>query len=220
MKYSKVIQTHAERMKTTHFLNPVQKMHRAVTALENISLNKNPKHTDAMHLDLVSKSALKLKNETANINDMMQRSFGEQLSKVNSDIAIKAGLVVGSESQKEIRQALRQLPKKDRLTAVNKALSDGDPQVIAAINGASELLTGLPQAFAQDMYKAYEKKYASDLVQQRENLEDDFFKALNTVKAVNNAVSNGFDPDQLRKMQAEEKLSNDAQNEFESTLLE
>ena len=220
MKYSKVIQTHAERMKTTHFLNPVQKMHKAVTALENISLNKNPKHTDAMHLDLVSKSALKLKNEASNINKMMQSSYREQHIKLDSDIARKAGLIVSSEAQKEIRQALRILPKKDRLTAVNKALSDGDPQVIAAIHGASELLTGLPQAFSQDMHLAYEKKYASDLVKQRENLEDDFFKALDTVKAVNNAVSNGFDPDQLRKMQEEEKLSNDAQNEFESTLSE
>lgn len=82
------------------------------------------------------------------------------------------------------------------------------------------MLTGQPQAFTQDMYKAYENKYASDLVQQRENLEDDFFKALNTVKAVNNAVTKGFDPEQLRINNEQEQLCNNAKNEFDSAFLD
>lgn len=206
MKYSKVIEQHEKRLieragDNNPFMGEVRRMLRGVTSLESLALNRNPKHTEEAHIADIAKASRRLKTEADAANERLNTIYRSKLIQLDNAINEKAGLTVGAEAAKEIRQALRSMPEKERMKELNKALQRGDGEVIKAISGASELLTGIPVDTAQRTVEALQRDKAGDLIAQRDALDESFSASLTVIKDVNLAVKEGFDPKQLREIE-------------------
>ena len=191
-------------------------MSKAVVALENLSLNRNPMQTEEAHISNVAKSAKKLLNESLMAKDELFNVYGNALVKISSEIENKGNIFVNETQAQEIRQALRQMPEKERLKALNNALESKDGQVIKAIQNSSSLLTGIEKEHAEKMYTMLESRVAPELVEQREQLTKDFDTSMAAIKSVKSAVNEGFDPQVLNEIETAEKSHNEAQQSFNS----
>lgn len=216
MKYSRVINYHQNKIANSPYFHIVNRMSKAVVALENLSLNRNPMQTEEAHISNVAKSAKKLLNESLMAKDELFNVYGNALVKISSEIENKGNIFVNETQAQEIRQALRQMPEKERLKALNNALESKDGQVIKAIQNSSSLLTGIEKEHAEKMYTMLESRVAPELVEQREQLTKDFDTSMAAIKSVKSAVNEGFDPQVLNEIETAEKSHNEAQQSFNS----
>ena len=220
MKYSKVIEQHEKRLaemagQNNPFMNEVKRMMRGVSSLENLAVNRNPRHTEELHISEIAKSARRLQKEADAASDRVNAIYRNKFLELEQKINDRAGLYANPETAKEIRQALRAMPEKDRIKAINDAVQRGDGEAIKSISGASELLTGISSDVSARSVQAIQQQKAGDLVQELKLLDEGFSMSLAVLKDVNSAVREGFDPGKLREIEEKERIHQEAVSNFE-----
>jgi hypothetical protein len=187
-----------------------------VEALENLSVNPNPKSTPQAHKLMMEEKSKQLLADV----DRAEMSIMERLGRTYEEVLPKAYEEAGyraSQYAPEIRNSLKGLPKGERLQAIQTAIQSKKGDVIHAIQGAPELLTGLTDAEAKKALNDYLDKHSPTFHKQMRTSESLVLEeGLNILKQVRISAKEGFDSNEIQKIKEAEAQHQKDYSSFES----
>lgn len=229
MKYSKPIEVIAERMRaklhdgsslySRRLHGHVVSISSQVAALEKLAVSKSPMETEERHAVRLAEASKKLAASRQNAEKSVYRVVAEAYDDLNAQIAKKANIIPDQHAS-EVRAALRSMKEKDRQAALQQALEEGNGPIIAAITDAPQILTGINPEMAGRFREIVEERKAPELVAERSQILDHFDSTLAVLRTVDRSVSEGFDPEKLRKIEEAERNFQNASGSFESSFSE
>lgn len=119
-------------------------------AVNQIRTKRNPHITAPAHLKESRDALAKTVTQAGGRITQQREAIKQRQKELEFDMRQNLGLTkVGENQQMEIRQILRNMKQEERFDAVMQAAERGDAAVLAAIDGQSELVSGIPTDKAQ-----------------------------------------------------------------------
>lgn len=186
-----------------------------VSALENLAANPSPKSTPEAHKLMIAKKAEELAQARAKASDTLYARLGNTYSDLVPKAKEQAG-IKSSPYEAEIRNTFKSMSKAEKSEAIREAINNKQGEIINAISEAPELITGFSQQETKKIYEDYLERHAPSTIQQIRNSESLVMdEGTNILKGVQRAVNEGFDPEEIRKINEKEELHRASFEEFE-----
>ncbi len=140
----------------------------AVEGLVGIRKNRHPTDTAEKHLDKIATEAAKAQVKA----DTRLMNASQRLEEREKAIAKQLEERIANETQysAELRRAVRELLPKERLPALRELLGDGDVETILSVMAGPPMASGLSVKEYQSLRNEVSKRFAADLIEERQKL--------------------------------------------------
>lgn len=200
-----------------HMVALVSQLGSALEGLERLARSRNPAETSAAHAKRVYEAATKLEAKVKSLENRLAELNREGTFALSEAMEKRAGLVT-DEFAGEIRAAVRSMPEKQRMAALQQALESGEASIMAALTAGPGVLTGLPGEFRDRMRQAYIERHAPDEYNALTQLHETYSTSAKALGVVRDAVKQSYSPAQIEEIARQTVEANTAQAGFESAL--
>jgi len=142
----------------------------AVKALEDVSKSADPYETPAAHLKKVSEMSKRLQSRVKAAKAEATEALEAERARYQDRIREKANLRP-TENAAEIRAVLRGMKKQERHDVLQKAMDNGDTDILSAVASGSELLTGIEDQLRTAFVDHYARKVAPEYFHEIEQID-------------------------------------------------
>lgn len=202
---------------THHLLHEMRRIAQSVESLESLVNHKDPKQTDAAHTYRIAEASRKLSSSREKYIERAWSLTQESARATELALHERANLTPTAYAP-EIRAAFLKMTHKKRAETLEKAIKDGDSEVLAAVINAPELVTGLDKEMRENYKENLFLTVAPELVKERDQVMETFNACLTVSDTVKKAVENSFDPDKLREIEELTQQHQEAAAKFEASL--
>lgn len=198
-------------------LSETRKLFNAVDGIASMRSNPNSLETPAAHALKINQSANKLKAESIKTRQKAYDTYVRYSTEIDMAINNMAGIKENNYAS-EIRAAFRSLPPDERMDFLKTTIDNKDGETFAAIIYAPKILTGVDAELGKRLTESFYSKVAPELYQEREDLKEAMDGVIATIDTTANICNEYNNPDEVRKIEAEVKLAQEAASKFNEAL--
>lgn len=200
-----------------HFLHEMRRMTQSVESLESLANHRDPRLTEAAHTTRMAEASRKLGHTRDKYKERISALTQEGLTVIERDLKARANLTPTAYAQ-EIRSAFLSMTHKKRGEVLDKAITEGNSEILAAVLDAPELVTGLDRERREGYKEKLFLTVAPELVAQRDEIMEIFKVGLTVSDTVKKAIDESFDPVKVRKIEEQAQQHQEAAAKFEASL--
>ncbi len=189
----------------------------AVRAFEQLAANRSPTTTPEAHALKVSAASQKLADAALRLEAEIFTEHARLRANFDSEIRSKAKLEPLA-SGVEIRQAMRQMSEKDRMTAVSKAFKDGDHEVLSALINGNLITTSIHDSLRKDYTEQFEIRMAPELVTERAQLDGLLQDSSHPLRQARQVAKDSTDLKYISEIQKAADAASKIESDFEASI--
>lgn len=175
----------------------------SITLFEQLREKRNPSDSPATHLQKVDKAGKQLLDAMDKQFTSIRQDINHRRNEIKSDIKTRLGLDTTNSQTNEIRSIIRGMSEKDRVSALMKAVEEGDKVILSAIWDSHEIALGVKADLLQSLKQSAMNKHASDLVSFNQALDRSEDLLLESYFDTAELTKNAVDGDAIAKFRQE-----------------